>query len=114
LGQNGENHRLRGIESAADDKPSGGKRRIGKVVNTDERRLEGARFLRHAGAHPVPGVALDTGALLLAVNPIGRLRAGNGESEGRRQTENNGTQSQISKWARRFIHSSIICALMNV
>jgi len=70
--------------------------------------------MRDTGTQALPGVTLDARARLLPIEPISRLRTGDGEAERRGQTQNDGGQSQISKWARRFIHPPIISAKMNL
>jgi hypothetical protein len=80
------------------------RRRIRQMIGFYERRMKRARLLPHTGADTVPRMALYPRALLLAANPISRLRYGKGKTKSRGQAQRYAAQSQVSKWAGRFNH----------
>jgi hypothetical protein len=102
------------VEDGAGQGRAGNDRRISEVIRVDERRLQGKRLLRYAGAHPVPRMTLDPRALPLAIATIRPLQTSDRKTESRGEAERDCTQSQTTKWARRFFHQTIIFIYMNM
>lgn len=69
-----------------------------------ERGLEGARFLRDAGAHPLTRMALRTGTLLLPRDAVNSRRTDQGQAERHRKTQRGNAESQTAEPGKSLLH----------